>query len=43
MANTQTTYVELLDQSVVVYLPETTPDPDGVQRLRATAPSDEHG
>jgi len=44
MTNTQTIYVELLDESVVVYRPvEATPDPDGVLRLPATAPADEHG
>jgi hypothetical protein len=44
MTNTQTIYVELLDEGVVVYRPvEATPDPDGVLRLPATAPVDEHG
>ena len=44
MTNTQTIYVELLDEGVVVYRPvEATPDPDGVLRLPATAPADEHG
>jgi hypothetical protein len=44
MANTQTIYVDLLDVGVVVYWPvEATPDPDGVLRLPATAPADEHG
>ena len=44
MSNTQTMYVELLAEGVVVYRPaEATPDPDGVLRLPATAPADEHG
>jgi hypothetical protein len=44
MTYTQTIYVELLDEGVVVYRPaEATPDPDGVLRLAATAPADEHG
>jgi hypothetical protein len=44
MTNTQTTYVELLDEGVVVYRPvEATPNPDGVLRLPATAPAAEHG
>ena len=44
MTNTQTIYVELLDEGVVVYWPvEATPDPDGVLRRPATAPADEHG
>ena len=44
MANTQTIYVELLDEGVVVYRPvEATPDPEGVLRRPATAPADEHG
>jgi len=44
MTNAQTIDVELLDEGVVVYRPvEATPDPDGVLRLRATAPADEHG
>jgi len=44
MTNTRTIYVELLDEGVVVYRPvEATPDPDGVLRLPATAPADEHG
>lgn len=44
MTNTQTIYVELLDESVVVSRPvEATPDPDGVLRFPATAPADEHG
>jgi hypothetical protein len=45
MTNTQTISVELLDEGVVVYRPvvEATPDPDGVLRLPATAPADEHG
>jgi len=44
MTNTQTIYVELLDEGVVVYRPvEATPDPDCVLRLPATAPADEHG
>jgi hypothetical protein len=43
MTSTQTIYVELLDEGVVVYRPvEATPDPDGVLRLPATAPADEH-
>jgi hypothetical protein len=33
MTNTQTIYVELLDEGVVVYRPvEATPNPDGVLR-----------
>jgi len=44
MTTTQTTYVELLDEGVVVYRPvEATPNPDGVLRLPATAPAAEHG
>jgi hypothetical protein len=44
MTNTQTIYVEPLDEGVVVYRTvEATPDPDGVRRLPATAPADEHG
>ena len=44
MTNTQTIYVELLDEGVVVYRPvEATPDPDGVLRVLATAPAGEHG
>jgi hypothetical protein len=44
MTNAQTIYVDLLDQGVVVYRSvEATPDPDGVLRLPATAPADEHG
>lgn len=44
MTNTQTIYVELLDEGVVVYRPvEATPDPDGVLRLPAIASADEHG
>jgi hypothetical protein len=44
MTNAQTICVELLDEGVVVYWPvEATPDPDGVLRLLATAPADEHG
>ena len=44
MTSTQTIYVELLDEGVLVYRPvEATPDPDGVLRLPATAPADEHG
>ena len=44
MTNTQTIYVELLAEGVVVYRPvEATPDPDGVLRLSAAAPADEHG
>jgi hypothetical protein len=44
MTNTQTIYAELVDEGVVVYRPvEATPDPDGVRRLPATAPADEHG
>ena len=44
MTNTQTIYVELLDEGVVVDRPvEATPDPDVVLRLPATAPADEHG
>src|SRR5947199_7370152 len=40
MTNTQTIYVELLDEGVVVYRPvEAIPDPDGVLRLPATAPA----
>jgi hypothetical protein len=37
-------YVELLDEGVVVYRPvEAIPDHDGVLRLPATEPADEHG
>jgi len=44
MTNTQTIYVELLDEGVVVYRPvEATPKPDGVLRLPVKAPADEHG
>jgi hypothetical protein len=44
MTNTRMIYVELLDESVVVYRPvEATHDPDGVPRLPVTAPADEHG
>ena len=44
MTDTQTIYVELLDEGGVVYRPvEATPDPDGVLRLPATASTDEHG
>jgi len=44
MTNTQTIFVELLDEGVVVYRPvEATSDPGGVLRLPATAPADEHG
>jgi len=44
MTITQTIYVDLLDEGVVVYRPvEAAPDPDGVLRLPATAPADEHG
>ena len=44
MTNAQTIYVELLDEGVVVYRPvEAIPDPDGVLRLPAKAPADEHG
>jgi len=44
MTNTQTIDVELLPEGVVVYgLVEATHDPDGVLRLPATAPADEHG
>ena len=44
MTNTQTIYVELLDEGVVVYRPvEATPDPDAVLRLQAKAPADERG
>jgi len=44
MTNTQTIYVELVDEGVLVYRPvEATPDPDRVLRLPATAPADEHG
>ena len=44
MTNTQTIYVELLAEGVVVYRPvEATLDPDGVLRLPATAPADGHG
>jgi hypothetical protein len=44
MTNTQTIYVELLDEGVVVYRPvEATRDPDGELRLPATAPADAHG
>jgi hypothetical protein len=44
MTNTQTIYVELLHEGVMVYRPvEAIPDPDGVLRLPATAPADEHG
>jgi hypothetical protein len=40
MTSTQTIYVELLDEGVVVYRPvEATPDPHGVLRLPATAPA----
>lgn len=43
MAETQTIYVELLDEGVTVYRPvEATADPDGIFRLPATAPADEH-
>ena len=44
MTNTQTIHVEPLHEGVVVYPPvAATPDPDGVLRLPATAPADEHG
>jgi len=44
MTITQTIYVELVDEGVLVYRPvEATPDPDGVLRLPATAAADEHG
>ena len=44
MTNTQTIYVELLDEGLVVYRPvESTPNPDGILRRPATAPADEHG
>jgi hypothetical protein len=44
MTNTQTIYVELLGEGVVVYRPvEATPNPDGALRLPATAPADKHG
>ena len=44
MTNTQTIYVDLLAEGVVAYRPvEATHDPDGVLRLPATAPADEHG
>ena len=44
MTITQTIYVELLDEGIVVYRPvEATPDPDGALRLPATALADEHG
>jgi hypothetical protein len=44
MTSTQTIYVELLDEGVLVYRPvEATREPDGVLRLPATAPADEHG
>jgi hypothetical protein len=44
MTNTQTIYVELLDEGVLVYRTvEATPDPDGVLRLPATPPADERG
>jgi hypothetical protein len=44
LTNTQTIYVELRDEGVVVYRPvEATTDPDGVRRLPPTAPADEHG
>ena len=44
MTNTQTSSVELLDEGVVVYRTvEATPEPDGVPRLPATAPAEEHG
>ena len=44
MTNTQTIYVELLDEDVVAHWPvEATPDPDGVLLRPATAPTDEHG
>jgi hypothetical protein len=44
MTKTQTIYVELLDEGVVVYRPvEATPNPDGVLRLPAPAPADELG
>ena len=40
MTNTQTIYVELVDEGVLVYRPvEATPNPDGVLRLPATAPA----
>ena len=43
MTETQTIYVELLDEAVTVYRSvEATPDRDGVFRLPATAPGDEH-
>ena len=43
MTNTQTIYVQPLDEGVVVYPPvEATPDPDGGLRPPATA-ADEHG
>lgn len=43
MADTQTIYVELLDEGVAVYRPvEATLDLDGAFRLPATAPVDEH-
>ena len=45
MTNTQTSSVELLDEDVVVYrsVEAATIDPDGVLRLPATAPAEEHG
>ena len=43
MTNTQTIYVELLDEGVVVYRPAEATLPDGVLRLPATAPAGEHG
>ena len=43
MTNTQTIYVELLAEGVVIYRPVEATDPDGVLRLPATAPADEHG
>ena len=44
MTNTQTIHAELVDEGILVYRPvEATPDPDGVLRLPAKAPADEHG
>jgi hypothetical protein len=38
MTSTQTIYVELLDEGVVVYRPVEVTDPDGVLPLPATVP-----
>jgi hypothetical protein len=43
MTDTQTIYVELLDEGVTVYRPvEATLDSDGSFRLPPSAPADEH-